>query len=182
MTIHPASPEDKSYWCKRGEQDERDFVAFVAAGHGLSVQPNPLKRFDPYAPDLLLDGSLADLKAQRTPFFTAERYGLDPQFTVTLNAKDLERYGALDEDLAILFWVRWDRLRAKFGRRSYQVRPLEGVWLTRVSEVLARVESGDVPYHTYLHRVDDTHGNAKASYLLDLGWMQLIPYRIPRAA
>lgn len=182
MTASLISPEDKPYWCKQGERDERDFVDFVASAHGLAATINPCKRYDRFAPDLLFEGKLADLKTQRTPFFTAGRYGLDPQFVVTLNVADVERYQEHSVDFSVLFWVRWDTVRRRFGLREYSVRPLEGIWQTSVREVVARASAGDAPLHTYLNRVGDTRGNARASYLLDLGWMHHLPLKIDRAA
>jgi hypothetical protein len=108
MTTSCISPEDKLYWCDQGEREERDFVHFLAPAHGLAATINPCKWYDHFAPDLLVDGKLADLKTQRMPFFTAGRYGLDPQFAVTLNVGDVARYQQHSDDLSILFWVRWD--------------------------------------------------------------------------
>jgi hypothetical protein len=180
MTVTFMSPEDKPYWCEQGERDERDFVHLVAPAHGLTATINPQKPHDRFAPDLLVHGKLADLKTQRMPFFTAGRYGFDPQFTVTLNVGDVDRYQALGDDFSILFWVRWDTLARQFGQRSYTVRPLEGIWHTSVGDVLARVAAGDAPLHTYLNRMEDSRGNARASYLLDLGWMHHLPHDIDR--
>jgi hypothetical protein len=183
MTHIAVSPEEKPYWCARGEQDERDFVEFVASRHGLSAIINPAKRLDPYAPDLIVDGALADLKAQRTPFFTAGCWdGFDPQFAVTLNAVDVERYSRLNSDLVLLFWVRWDRREYRLGSRTYRLQPMEGVWRTTVSDVTAWIESGAAPLHVYRRRLDDMRRNARASYVLDLGWMDHLPHVFEAAA
>lgn len=171
------SPEDKAYWCARGEQEELVFVQSIAHAHGLNATINPMKAIDPFAPDLLVDVGLADLKTQRTPFFTARRrYRFDPQFTVTLNVGDVGRYTGYGDDFAIFFWVRWDTLERSFGGRSYAVRPLEGIWQTSAGEVCGWVESGRAVPHRYRNRTDDTRGNARDSYLLDLGWMTHLPH------
>jgi hypothetical protein len=53
---------------------------------GCKGELNPAKQLDPYAPDLVVEGHLADLRCQRTPFFKVqELYGIDPQFAVTFN-------------------------------------------------------------------------------------------------
>lgn len=182
MTNFIASPEDKPFWCTQGERHERAFVRFVAPAHGLTAAINPLKQFDPHVPDLLVNGQLADLKTQRTPFFTAGRYDLDPQFAVTLNVIDLERYRALGEDFPLYFWVRWDTLQRRFSGRTYTVRPLEGVWRTTVADLHALVDAGGVRRHPYRNRIDDSSGNAKESYVLDLGWMTHLPYVLHEAA
>lgn len=73
----------------------------------LGIRLNPAKLLDLTAPDLLVDGRIADLKTQNTPFFTASRYGLDPRFTITFNRKDYERYISLYPDIAIFYWIDW---------------------------------------------------------------------------
>ncbi|PJI06831.1 hypothetical protein [Clostridium pasteurianum] len=51
---------------------------------------NPEKKENPKAIDLNL---YADLKTQKTTFFTAmKKYQCDPQYTVTFNYKDYEYY------------------------------------------------------------------------------------------
>lgn len=182
MTLFTASPEDKPFWCAQGERDEQAFVRFVAPAHGLAATINPRKQLDPHVPDLLVNGQLADLKTQRTPFFTAGRYDLDPQFAVTLNVIDLERYRRLGADFPLYFWIRWDTLQARFSGTTYMVRPLEGVWRTTVADVLELVHAGRVARHVYRNRIADTSGNAKESYVLDLGWMTHLPYVLDKAA
>jgi hypothetical protein len=177
-----ASPEDKPFWCALGERAEHAFVRFVAPAHGLAATINPLKQVDPHVPDLLVDGRLADLKTQRTPFFTAGRYDVDPQFAVTLNVIDVERYRCLDEDVAIYFWIRWDKLQAQYGGNTYTVRPLEGVWRTTVADVRELADAGGAACHVYRNRINDMSGNAKESYVLDLGWMTHLPYVLDEAA
>src|SRR3954454_23053909 len=91
MTTH--SPQDKGFWVDAGRDKERDFVERVLPRLGFSGAINPAKESDIYAPDLLVEGQLADLKAQRMPFFKArELYEVDPQFAVTFNEKDYLRY------------------------------------------------------------------------------------------
>ena len=131
---------------------------------------NPEKENDPYAPDLLVDGIIADLKTQNTPFFTANRYGKDPGRTVTFNQKDLERYQKLYPDLLIYFYVRWNQLEG-YGK---QVQFLHGVWKTNVKSIENLIQLGKAPIHAYQRRVNDQKGNAKGSYLLSLDDLELV--------
>jgi hypothetical protein len=97
----PHGTEDKQWWLRHGERLEADFVELCVTHLALDVCLNPAKLVDPTAPDLLVDGKIADLKTQNTPFFTASRYGLDPRFTITFNWKDYERYRKLYPDIII---------------------------------------------------------------------------------
>ena len=80
--------QDKGAWCQHGCTKEESFVNKFGVNFGVLI--NPEKENNKYAPDLFdwRDYKLADLKTQNTPFFTASRYGLDPQHTVTFNVKD----------------------------------------------------------------------------------------------
>jgi len=162
-------PEDKDWWLNSGERLEHQFVQMLATEKVAKVELNPDKLNDPTAPDLLLDGQLADLKSQRTPFFSANRYSKDPRWTVTYNRKDLERYASLYPNIQILFWVVWEQL----SYHSYSVEPLSGVWLTSNAEILARIKAG-APEHRYVRRQEDQLGNAKSSFLLDLREMKCL--------
>jgi hypothetical protein len=146
---------DKQWWCKYGEELEREFVG-IASGYGLDACINPEKDRDKYAPDLVVDGRIADLKVQTVPFFTAGRYGLDPQYTVTFNFKSRKQYALYYPDIVIYFLVNWRTL--EMG--GVTVQPLYGVW---------RVEFRDMKFgvlHEYKNKRKG--GNAKASYLMDL--------------
>lgn len=163
--------ENKQWWCKHGCDLERQFVAEVCPRIGLECVINPQKLKDKYAPDLLLYGHLADLKTQFTPFFTASKHKkpngvrYDPANTVTFNEKDYLRYSELYPDIDILFWASWGSVH-KFD--TY-VPKIDGVWYIRFKDLAAIIERGDVSKHRYRNRETDTKGNAKASYLIDLG-------------
>lgn len=172
MTHTPIDPNDKDACIEVGEIEEESFVQSVAPAYGLPAQMNPERLIDCSAVDLLVGDVLADLKTQRTPFFTAQlHYGMDPQFTVSVNKSDIERYAALDLHVDIYFWVRWPGVQ-RFG---VTIRPMEGVWRTNVEAVLAHVRRGEAPLHRYRSRVNDTRGNKRESYVLDLGWMERLP-------
>lgn len=160
--------EDKLWWTEHGARMEVRFVDEVAPPLGLDSVLNPAKASDPFAPDLLLRGQLADLKVQNTPFFTASRYGLDPQYTVTFNHKDYLRYSELYPTIELLFWVAWKTLEWPADRPLARVEKMAGLWEVPFAELARRVEDGEAPLHGYIRRVNDRAGNATASYLFDL--------------
>lgn len=162
MVLHDT--EDKNWWTKYGEKLENLFLQNIAPEIGPNAQINPDKNTNRYAPDFIINGSLAELKTQNTPFFTASRYGKDPGRTVTFNKKDYIRYLELYPKLPIYFYVRWDTLNWK----DLKVNPLHGVWMTEVKEVTNLITAKKAPLHEYQRRVDDHKGNARDSFLLSL--------------
>jgi hypothetical protein len=166
--------EDKPLWLGLGEELERSFIESVAPKLGLSVRRNPDKDSDPTAPDLLVNGELADLKCQRTPFFSARRYGKDPGRTVTFNVKDYCRYLQKWPDLWIYFYVKWEVTSYPPGKADIEVQPLHGVWRVRATGVQELVRSGRAPRHSYRRRRDDRRGNARDSYLLSLDDLECV--------
>ena len=151
-----ASNEDKSAWCELGDEQEKAFLikAFEA---GLIVFRNPSKLEDKYAHDMFL-GFPCDLKTVRTSFRTADRYGIDPRYAVTLNEKDVDRYSQKYPHIVILFDIKFEN--------GY-----EGLHYAALDRILAAIKRGIIKRHEYLARVNDTQGNAKASYVLDARWM-----------
>ncbi|MFQ3320576.1 MAG: hypothetical protein ACI8UR_000101 [Natronomonas sp.] len=164
----PNDTENKTPWLEFGEQREETFIDIVAPKLGLDVERNPRKDADPTVLDLLVDGSPADLKTQETPFFTARRnYDLPPQFTVTFNQNDHQRYLRKD-DPDIYFWVRW---RDELEGYGAEVGEMEGVWRIAHSDIEALVDTDEAPLHHYKRRHGDAE-NANASYLLRLDEME----------
>jgi hypothetical protein len=163
------SPQDKDFWVEAGADKERDFVERVLPALGFNGDLNPAKQLDPYAPDLVVEGHLADLKCQRTPFFKAAAlYGIDPQFAVTFNQKDYTRYCELYPSLDIFFWVAWQTTTKRIGGHSYTLRPMAGVWKASFPALRRNIEQHRVGAHAYLERLFDSRGNAKKSYVFDL--------------
>ncbi|UCJ17192.1 hypothetical protein K5Q02_02005 [Pseudomonas sp. MM211] len=155
--------EDKGWWCHHGLHLERSFVELCSRHLRLTAMENPEKSHNPYAPDLLVEGRLADLKVQNTPFFVSARYGLNPRRTVTFNRKDYERYSRLYPQIDIYYWVDWTQTESRFGRVDY----LAGIYRLPFAQ-LAKLIEASAPEHFYAHRMHDTQGNAKSSFLLDL--------------
>ncbi|WP_143560431.1 hypothetical protein [Sporosarcina sp. P21c] len=164
--------QNKSAWCAHGESKEKNFVREFGRQLGLKI--NPEKENNKYAPDLayVSNNGLADLKTQNTPFFTAAKYNCNPSFTVTFNRKDADRYRKEEPKIDIYFWVNW--IAVRYFRESsnlqyntdINVEPLNGIW--RVSFTDLDTIIGKSPLHQYQQRVNDTQGNAKESYLINL--------------
>lgn len=153
----------KRVWYEMGARVEEIFVQKLAPACGIRAQINPEKEKDPTLPDLVVDGQLADLKQQATPFFQASRlYGFNPQTTVTFNAKDYRRYCTRYPELDVYFWVDWQRVEA------YGIKLLHtaGVWRVPFATLATLIESGRAPLHTYGNR--RAHNDALDSYLFDL--------------
>ncbi|MFB9990683.1 hypothetical protein ACFFLM_01590 [Deinococcus oregonensis] len=170
--------EDRQYWFELGLQKEHAFVTQLAPMLGLDLQINPAKVGNPKAIDFVSGAAgepalPADLKTQNTPFSTAGRMGKNPGRTVTFNLKDLLHYERLYPQAVIFFHVHWTTLSQSFGGQTYTVPPLNGVWQASVKQLRALVDQDDTQ-HAYQRRVNDTQGNAKASYLLSLDDLTLV--------
>ncbi|WP_158752830.1 hypothetical protein [Dyella sp. S184] len=159
----PHHTEDKGWWYLHGERLEETFVQLCQTKLQIEAKINPDKTYDKTAPDLVVEGCLADLKTQNTPFFTAGRYRLDPRFAVTFNRKDYERYKALYPEIFIYFWLDWKQTQWRDSRVEY----LGGFFRLPFREVADLIEKG-APEHTYIHRRDPGDTNAKSSFLLDI--------------
>jgi hypothetical protein len=184
----PRKTEDKAWWVKAGLTREHDFVERVLPGLGIEARMNPAKEHNPFTADLLVQGRLADLKCQRAPFFTAKKFRagtqwLDPQWTVTFNRNDYERYTERYPNIEIFFWVDWlppKKEGVPWSRwnpiEDYGecVSPLTGVWATTLIAIRRYVDTFGAPLHAYQQRVDDQRGNARESYLFDLRWMNYL--------
>lgn len=159
----PHDPEDKGWWLLHGEALERQFVALCQKHLKLNAVINPAKATDPTAPDLIVEERLADLKTQNTPFFTAQRHGIDPRFAVTFNRKDYERYRDLYPEIDIYFWIDWTQ--TEWNGRT--VEYLGGIFRLPFAQVAQMIEAG-APEHYYQRRQNDIAGNAKSSFVLDI--------------
>ena len=159
----PHHTEDKGWWYLHGERLEETFVQLCQTKLRIAAQINPEKAHDKTAPDLVVEGSLADLKTQNTPFFMAGRYGIDPRFAVTFNRKDYQRYKTLYPEIVIYFWLDWKQTQWK----NSQVEYLGGIFRLPFRDVVALIEKG-APEHTYMHRRGPEDTNAKSSFLFDI--------------
>lgn len=158
--------EFKQAWCLRGEMDEEHFVEHRLPELGLTGMRNPEKQFSPYPPDLIVEGMLSDLKAQSTPFFTVgRRYKIDPQYAVTFNVKDEQYYRERYPKVVVFFDVLWTKTANPYG---VTVEPMHHTWCGTLDQVMAAVRDSGGHRHDYLRRVNDTQGNAKDSWVLDV--------------
>lgn len=150
--VRQADLQDRSVWYSHGLRKEQKFVRLYGTRLGLRL--NPDKEQSMTAFDLRFKGRPADLKAQNTPFFVAQkRYKLDPQTTVTFNLKDALKYGPFGEAysrLSIFFWVHWVATEMRMGKGTYRVHPMKGVWRIPFSK-LDRLRL-DAPIHWYNER------------------------------
>jgi hypothetical protein len=163
------STEDKRWWVDTWRREEDAFVEHVCPMLGLQGTINPEKDTNPYAPDLVVEGRLADLKCQRTPFFKASSlFGIDLQFAVTFNRKDFVRYTTQYPDLVIYFWVDWHQLSMVIGGASYAVEPMSGIWRVKFEALAQAINERAVQLHEYQRRRNDNSGNARDSYVFDL--------------
>lgn len=156
----------KSIWCKDGEKIETAFVNKY--GTKLNLIINPEKNTNPYAPDLMYDNSiLADLKTQNTPFFKAKKlYNIDSSYAVVFNRKDAARYYKMYPNIIIYFWVEWHSVKFKMNDFENSVEYINGVWKISFVELVELLKKA--PKHNYQQRVNDTKGNAKTSFVLDI--------------
>jgi len=160
--------EDRGWWHIHGESKERDFCNLCQKLIGLDVGINPDKEKNRTAPDIIVDGSIADLKTQNTPFFTADRYGIDPRFAVTFNRKDYERYKRLYPAIDIYFWVDWQQTEISIRGTRISVEYLFGIYTHSFAEIQEMIEKSRAPEHHYQRRRFDIAGNAKSSFILDV--------------
>ena len=161
--------EDKQWWVIEWAKKENLFVNEVCPRLGLNAIMNPAKGTDPYAHDILVDGKIADLKCQQTPFFKAgDLYNILSQYAITFNRKDYLRYRKMYPNIHIFFWIDWQTLEIQIGGKPYKVAPMSGVWKATLPQIKELIEGGNVPLHSYKRRQNDVSGNAKNSYILDL--------------
>lgn len=161
--------EDRGWWYPHGEDLERQFVGLCRTRLKIDAAINPAKAGDKYAPDLVVDGILSDLKVQNTPFFMSGKYGRDPRYTVVFNRKDYARYKYRYPHIDIFFWVHWMQTTSQWGDIEY----LGGVYRLSFESVAAMIEAG-APEHRYQYRQGPHDMNAKSSFLLDIRCFDLL--------
>jgi hypothetical protein len=169
--------EDKLAWCEKyGEQTENEFC--VSRLYELDVLGylNPEKKHNKYVHDLFLVLK-ADLKTVRTPLFKAqELYDIDPQYAVTFNLKDANRYKELYPNIVVVFDVMWDKESCSMdiGGRTYSVEPMHKTFAGLLGNVKNAIIASGSKKITYRNRINDSAGNAKESYVFDVRNLHLI--------
>ena len=166
--------EDKQSWCSYGEEKEDGFVNTRLSELGLDGFTNPAKKLDKYTHDLFVSFQ-ADLKTVRTPLFKArELYGIDPQYAVTFNHKDVERYKRLYPNIIVIFDIMWEQLSKEIGGTVYTVKPMHITAAGFIHDIRRAVMKSGSQCINYARRVDDTQGNAKSSWVFDARNLQII--------
>ena len=178
--------QNKAFWCKLGEDKERAFVELmlnkIESNYTVSIHPE--KANNPYHPDLLLyhegQNYVAEVKIKNSPLFFGQRYGVSPQYALTMDLKDSLNYDRLLKqgvDLYIFAWVKWEAhemLTSYQGRNSlYKVRPMSGIWVTRFSKLRAKETSANPPgIHWYREkfRLPPTYQIDKINDLQTKAW------------
>ena len=160
--------EDKVAWCGAAEVQERAFAVGRLFTLGLSGAINTAKRHDPFTHDLFVNFP-ADLKSVRTPLFKArELYGIDPQFAVTFNLKDGERYASQYPNIVVVFDVDWKETSKEIGGTVFSVDPMHVTYAGFLDDIRSAITADGGKRIDYSRRVDDTAGNAKSSWVFDI--------------
>jgi len=158
--------ENRPSWYESGASEEEVFVKKFGAD--LNVSINPEKVENPAALDLVFNGSLADLKCQKTPLFTAKsHYNIDPTYAVTFNLKDALSYGPWGRNypgLHVFFWVEWIAVKMVMGRSTFIANPLHGVWCISYAR-LEKIRK-NCPIHWYNRRWKLQETNSGTAHVL----------------
>jgi hypothetical protein len=171
--------EDKEWWLREGEAREREFLDLCAAQNILrGIVPNPERTANrKYLPEYFYRGALLDLKDHRIPFFESERTrGIPPRYALTLDEQDVIDIEKKYPDCRLVFYVNWMAVKyRKFAVdenggetlvKEISIQPLHGIW--GLTPARMKKLTADLRAHEYLRRKDDTRGNARTSYGMDL--------------
>ena len=171
-TISFMDTEDKLTWCKKGEHDEAVFAVGRLFQLGLAGHINPEKLTNKYTHDLFVQFK-SDLKTVRTPLFKSQQlYGIDPQYAVTFNLKDGERYAKLYPNIVVIFDVKWEQTSMEIGGQRYSVKPMHQTYAGFLNDIRKAIMKAGNRKIEYARRVDDSIGNAKASWVFDVRELQ----------
>lgn len=167
--------ENKLAWCASGADAETEFVKKRLIDIGLDGYINPAKESDVYAHDMVMRFQ-SDLKTVRTPLFKAmDLYGIDPQYAVTFNLKDMRRYKELYPNIIVIFDVNWGALHwTDRTGKTYAVKPMHKTYGGFLSDIRNAVVSCGSHVIKYKRRVDDDQGNAKESFVFDVRKLHLL--------
>ena len=86
----PTNNQDRFAYYRLGEKYEDKFVQ-VCQHYAIDAEINPEKNKS-YAPDIIMNGKISDLKTQTLPFLWQRKNLICSIRYVTLNRKDVERY------------------------------------------------------------------------------------------
>ena len=167
------STEDKEAWCRAAESSEREFVTGRLFDLGIAGWINLEKKNNKYAHDLNLNVR-CDLKEITTPFFmAAELFGLEAQYAVSVNCKDMTRYRSIYPGIIVIFDVCWqDNLKMERGSMTYTVNAMRQTHVGFLDDIRRAVQKAGNKKHEYKNRRGDTDGNAKDSWVFDVRELQ----------
>jgi hypothetical protein len=164
--------EDKLAWCEKGADAEALFTVGRLFDLGLVGHINLEKASNKFTHDLFVQFK-ADLKTIRTPLFKAqEMYGIDPQYAITFNLKDGERYAKLYPNIVVVFDVKWEQTTMNIGGFIYEVKPMHETYAGFLNDIRKAIMKSGGKKIEYSKRVDDNSGNAKASWVFDVRELQ----------
>lgn len=148
---------NKRAYCKSGLKDEYHFVQTIAPIIGEDIRINPEKENNPLAIDCHWHDQFgacftADIKTEKTPYFTAQHYhSVDPQFAVTFGLKDMYNYSYWHTADYIIFHVKWETLHYTWRNQLISVKPLHGVWYAPMTQLRALATPSR--FHVHLDRL-----------------------------
>ena len=174
----PTDTQDKDAYCEYGSELECEFIEEFGFDMGLRI--NPEKLHNPYAIDLIEQetGKKVELKNRRTAFYKSHQlYGIDPNYCVLINHKDIVNYRANHPDIDVIFWVYWSAETAKQWWK-YGVEAQH--YILKIPFRSLDEMCQESALHEYKDRVDDNRGNAKRSYVLSSLDPRFLSIPIPR--
>lgn len=155
IPISPNSPQ----WYRVGEKCEHAFVTKMNQ-LGVECLINPDKRANKKLPDLIVNGRLADLKAQMAHFYNSEKlYGIPPTKVFTINRKDIQYYTTCYPDLDVYIWL----MKQPLVKGKRVLPAIDEVWHAHIKTLAELCETA--PEHSYRYRTDSS-GQAKSSFVL----------------
>ena len=147
--------EDKGSWCEYGEKLES---VFLDAGYPVTL--NPEKAENKFTHDFLIHLP-CDLKSIMSQWkYSESMFGIPPEYAISINEKDLQRYRDLYPNLIMILDVAWS-----------------GVYLLPVFYAINLAKEGKAKRHEYKNRKNDQQGNAKASWIFDTRHLEQISGR-----
>jgi hypothetical protein len=180
MAKKPGNNQNLKSWRKWHLGMTTQFVNKVSMCFGISADTNLGKREDLGTVDMLVKSGGVDIPAElvvvNTPYYTSWKHGINPEFAVSFNVRQLETLSTLTAPTLIIFWIEYPASIA-FGRRMEATRMVYWNW---VSKFVRLIRTNHPPIHEYNERKEDPGENAENSYVLDIRFFaEALPEREP---
>jgi len=144
--------EDKLSWCEYGEELEYAFL-----DGDFPVTLNPEKESNKFTHDFFIHLP-CDLKSIMSQWkYSESMFGIPPEYAISINEKDLQRYRDLYPNLIMILDVAWS-----------------GVYLLPVFCAINLAKEGKAKRHEYKNRKNDKQGNTTASWIFDTRHLEKI--------